>query len=66
MARPKKKEENEVIKASAAIQIEGKITLLQRRAWNVLLARAYDELPAKDRSINYYRMLWNSTIVPFW
>jgi len=49
MARPKKKEENEVIKASAAIQIEGKITLLQRRAWNVLLARAYDELPAKER-----------------
>ena len=49
MARPKKKEENEVIKASAAIQIEGKITLLQRRAWNVLLARAYDELPDKER-----------------
>ena len=49
MARPKKKEENEVIKASAAIQIEGKITLLQRRAWNVLLARAYDELPYKER-----------------
>jgi hypothetical protein len=49
MARSKKKEENEVIKASAAIQIEGKITLLQRRAWNVLLARAYDELPAKER-----------------
>jgi hypothetical protein len=49
MARPKKKEENEVIKASAAIQIEGKITLLQRRAWNVLLARAYDELPHKER-----------------
>jgi hypothetical protein len=21
---------------------------------------------AKDRSINYCRMLWNSTIVPFW
>lgn len=49
MARPKKKTENEVIKASAAIQIEGKITLLQRRAWNVLLANAYDELPTKDR-----------------
>ena len=50
MARPKKKEtENEVIKASAAIQIEGKITALQRRAWNVLLAHAYDELPHKER-----------------
>src|SRR6267378_4379650 len=49
MARPKKKAENDVIKASAAIQISGKITLLQRRAWNVLLANAYDELPTKDR-----------------
>jgi len=50
MARPKKKEtENEVIKASAAIQIEGKITALQRRAWNVLLAHAYDELPHQER-----------------
>ena len=43
MARPNKKAENDVIKASAAIQISGKITLLQRRAWNVLLAHAYDE-----------------------
>jgi Initiator Replication protein len=49
MARPNKKAENDVIKASAAIQISGKITLLQRRAWNVLLAHAYDELPTKDR-----------------
>jgi len=50
MARPKKKEtENEVIKASAAIQIEGKITALQRRTWNVLLAHAYDELPHQER-----------------
>lgn len=39
---------NEVIKASPAIQIEGKITHLQRRAWNVLLANAYNELPNKD------------------
>ena len=39
---------NEVIKASPAIQIEGKITHLQRRAWNVLLANAYDELPNRD------------------
>ena len=35
---------NEVIKASPAIQIQSRITLLQRRAWNVLLANAYDEL----------------------
>lgn len=39
---------NELVKASPAIQIQSKITLLQRRAWNVLLANAYDELPDKD------------------
>jgi hypothetical protein len=39
----------EVVKASAAIQIENSITLLQRRAWTVLLANAYDELPNKER-----------------
>ena len=39
---------NEVIKASPAIQIQSRITLLQRRAWNVLLANAYDDLPDKD------------------
>ena len=39
---------NEVIKASPAIQIQSKISLLQRRAWNVLLANAYNELPDKD------------------
>lgn len=39
---------NEVIKASPAIQIQGKTTHLQRRAWNVLLANAYDELPNTD------------------
>ena len=39
---------NEVVKASPAIQIQGKITHLQRRAWNVLLANAYKELPHKD------------------
>jgi len=35
----------DVIKHSAAIQIQNNVTLLQRRAWNVLLANAYDELP---------------------
>ena len=39
---------SEVIKASPAIQIQSKMTLLQRRAWNVLLANAYNELPNQD------------------
>ena len=39
---------NEVIKASPAIQIQNRITHLQRRAWNVLLANAYNELADKD------------------
>ena len=39
---------NEVIKASPAIQIQSKITHLQRRAWNVLLANAYNKLPNTD------------------
>lgn len=38
----------EVIKHSAAIHIQNNITLLQRRAWNVLLANAYDELPVQE------------------
>ena len=39
---------NQVIKASPAIQIQGKMTHLQRRAWNILLANAYNELPHKE------------------
>ena len=39
----------EVIKHGAAIHIQNNITLLQRRAWNVLLANAYDELPFQER-----------------
>ena len=39
---------NEVVKASPAIQIQSKITHLQRRAWNVLLANAYNELTNKE------------------
>lgn len=39
---------NEVIKASPAIHIHNRITHLQRRAWNVLLANAYHELADKD------------------
>lgn len=38
-----------VIKHSWTIQISNKISLLQRKAWNVLLANAYDDLPTKDR-----------------
>ena len=39
---------NQVIKASPAIQVQGKMTHLQRRAWNRLLANAYNELPDKE------------------
>ncbi len=39
---------DEFIKASPAIQVQGSLTHLQRRAWNVLLANAYDELPNKE------------------
>ena len=43
-------EHSEFFKPSPAIQIQiqGKITNLQRSAWNVLLANAYDELPNQD------------------
>ena len=41
-------EVDEVIKASPAIQIQNRITHLQRRAWNILLANAYNELPDKE------------------
>ena len=39
---------SEVIKTSPAIQIQSKISLLQRRAWNVLLANAYNELQTAE------------------
>lgn len=41
----------EVIKHSSTIQVTNTISLLQRRAWNVLLANAYDELPIKDEYV---------------
>jgi hypothetical protein len=44
----KRETKQEVIKHSAAIQIQNSITLLQRRSWNVLLANAYDELSDED------------------
>lgn len=43
------KRKREVIKHSSAVQITNSITLLQRRAWNVLLARAFDDLSSADR-----------------
>ena len=48
-------EVDEVIKASPAIQIQGRITHLQRRAWNVLLANAYNQLPDKEIHLWYRR-----------
>lgn len=41
--------EGEVVKASPAIQIQNNITLLQRKAWNVLLFHAYDNLLSQER-----------------
>ncbi|HEY5746298.1 MAG TPA: replication initiation protein, partial [Chryseolinea sp.] len=38
----------EVIKHSAAIQVENRIGQLERRIWNWLLANAYDELPTAE------------------
>ena len=39
---------SELVKHSAAIQISNEITLLQRRAWNLLLWHAYDDLPERE------------------
>ena len=38
----------EVIKHSAAIQITNRVSLLQRRTWNILLAQAFDNLLEKE------------------
>ena len=38
----------QVIKHSAAIQISNEVNILQRRAWNVLLANAFDDLAKKE------------------
>ena len=48
MSKPKKEVRQEVIKHSAAIQIENNITLLQRRTWNALLFHAYNELKTQE------------------
>ena len=47
-AKKKQQEEYAVIKHSAAIHIQNNLTLLQRKAWNVLLFHAYNDLPSKD------------------
>ena len=48
MSESEKETRQELIKHSAAIQIENNITLLQRRTWNVLLWKAYYDLEDKD------------------
>ena len=39
----------EVIKHSATVQVTNTVPLLARRLWNVLLARAYDDLPRWEK-----------------
>lgn len=39
---------NSVIKHSATIQISNVVSLMQRKAWNILLANAYDELMDRE------------------
>ena len=48
MAKPKRDGRREVIKNSAAIQIDNQITLLQRRTWNALLFNAYNNLEMEE------------------
>jgi hypothetical protein len=48
MAKPKREARQEVIKNSAAIQIDNSITLLQRRTWNALLFHAYNSLETEE------------------
>src|SRR5687767_6458511 len=51
MAEPEHGPGQELVvhKHSAAIQIESNITLLQRRAWNVLLKNSYNKLPSEEQ-----------------
>jgi hypothetical protein len=48
MSESEQAAKKEVIKHSAAIQIQSTVTLLQRKAWNVLLWHAYDELLTEE------------------
>jgi hypothetical protein len=43
-----KEEKQEVVKHSAAIQVEGKLGLLEEKIFNWLLAHAYDDLPTQE------------------
>ena len=49
-----------VIKHSAAIHIQNKITLLQRKTWNVLLFYAYDNLLSQNRHYISLKKLRNT------
>jgi plasmid replication initiation protein len=52
------KEKTEIIKHSAAIQIENNVTLLQRKIWNVLFANAYHELPnQEEHAVNVQELM---------
>ena len=48
MSKASQQAKQEIIKHSAAIQIENNITLLQRRTWNALLYNAYNELTTQE------------------
>lgn len=48
MPKSKREARHEVIKNSAAIQINNKISLLQRRTWNALLFHAYNALGTEE------------------
>ena len=45
----------ELIIHSSAIQISNKITLLQRKAWNILLFNAFNDLPNKETFTIYVK-----------
>ena len=60
MGKPKRDTRQEVIKNSAAIQIDNRITLLQRRTWNALLFHAYNGLENEEEhsiSLQYLAIL---------
>lgn len=47
------KKNNDLRKASGALQIEHKVTINEQRVWNILLANAYSNLPyKKEFSVN--------------
>ena len=50
----------EVIKHSSAIHISNEVNLLQRRAWNIMLAQAYNDLPKEDTYSITVRELCNA------